>query len=78
MFCDLFARYMPAISRPPSRPASRVSLVDRGLDRAADAMSRTTFSRVSADKGQRRDQGIKQASAVSPTSACISAPMTTT
>ena len=36
MFCTLLARYMPAISRAPSRPAVAVGRVDRGDDRAAD------------------------------------------
>ena len=46
MFWNLFARYMPAISRAPSRPASRsVSWIEATTVQPM-SMSATTFSRV--------------------------------
>ena len=46
MFCTLFARYIPAISRAPSRPASRsVSWIEATTVQPM-SMSAATFSRV--------------------------------
>jgi hypothetical protein len=46
MFWNLFARYIPAISRAPSRPASRsLSWIDATTVQPM-SMSAATFSRV--------------------------------
>ncbi len=46
MFCTLFARYIPAISRAPSRPASRSEAwIDATIVQPM-SMSAPTFSRV--------------------------------
>ena len=56
MFCTLFARYMPAISRAPSRPCVAVGLVDRRDDRAADVdVGGDVLARV-ANERRRRDR----------------------
>src|SRR5262245_2436384 len=46
MFCTLFARYMPAISRAPSRPASRSSSWIEATIVQPMSMSLATFSSV--------------------------------
>ncbi len=55
MFCTLFARYMPAISRAPSRPSSRSSPIEATIvqpmstssgSRPTRAAPSSTFPRV--------------------------------
>ncbi len=46
MFWNLFARYMPAISRAPSRPASRSDSWIEATTVQPMSMSAFTFSRV--------------------------------
>jgi hypothetical protein len=46
MFWNLFARYMPAISRAPSRPASRSVSWTEATTVQPMSMSAATFSRV--------------------------------
>ena len=46
MFWNLFARYIPAISRAPSRPASRSDSCTDAMTVQPMSMSAATFSRV--------------------------------
>ena len=56
MFCTLFARYMPAISRAPSRPASRsLSWIEATIVQPMSMSLATLLARV-AHEGRRRDR----------------------
>ena len=56
MFCTLFARYMPAISRAPSRPRVAVgSSIEATIVQPMSMSARDVLARV-ADEGGRRDR----------------------
>ncbi len=81
MFCTLFARYMPAISRAPSRPRSRsVAWIDETIVQptSTDAGSRParsapirTFSQVYSTKPGVVIEGVSSPSPISPPSCCM-------
>ena len=71
MFWTLFARYMPAISRAPSRPASRSDSWIEATIVQPMSTSRATFSRVYLTNAGVVIEGVKQPSPISPASACI-------
>src|SRR3954454_4469379 len=70
MFCTLLARYIPAISRAPSRPSSRSSAIDATIVQPM-SISAFTFSRVWRTNGGVVIDGVRQPSPISPESACI-------
>jgi hypothetical protein len=71
MFCTLFARYMPAISRAPSRPCSRsVAWIDATTVQPM-SMSAPTFLQVYSTNAGVVIDGVRHPSATSPASACI-------
>ena len=70
MFCTLLARYIPAISRAPSRPSSRSSAIDATTVQPM-SMSARTLPRVYRTKAGVVIDGVRQPSAISPASACI-------
>ena len=71
MFCTLFARYMPAISRAPSRPLARsVAWMDATTVQPM-SMSACTLPRVYSTNAGVVIDGVRQPSAISPASACI-------
>jgi len=71
MFCTLLARYMPAISRAPSRPASRsLSSIEATIVQPM-SMSAATLPRVYSTNAGVVIEGVRQPSAISPESACI-------
>src|SRR5262245_7868320 len=70
MFCTLLARYIPAISRAPSRPSSRSSAIDATIVQPM-SMSVLTFSRVCRTNAGVVIDGVRQPSPISPASACI-------
>ena len=70
MFCTLFARYIPAISRAPSRPSSRSCPMEATTVQPM-SMSASTFPRVYRTKAGVVIDGVRQPSAISPASACI-------
>ena len=71
MFWTLFARYMPAISRAPSRPVSRsVSWIEATTVQPMSMSAADVVARVAHEAGVVID-GVRQPSAISPASACI-------
>ena len=81
MFCTLFARYMPAISRAPSRPSSRSvawieativqpTSTDAGSRPARSAPIRTLPHVYSTNAGVVID-GVSSPSPISPPSCCM-------
>ena len=71
MFCTLFARYMPAISRAPSRPASRSVSWTEATTVQPMSMSAATFSHVYRTNAGVVMEGVRHPSEISPASACI-------
>ena len=82
MFCTLFARYMPAISRAPSRPASRSvawieativqpTSTEAGSRPALSAPIRTLPQRVARRTPGVVIDGVRRPSPISPPSCCM-------
>src|SRR5207302_5974678 len=71
LFCTLFARYIPAISRAPSRPASRSVSWMEATTVQPTSMPAPTFSRVYRTKAGVVIDGVRQPSPISPASCCI-------
>ena len=71
MFWTLFARYIPAISRAPSRPASRSVGWIEATTVQPMSMSAPTLPRVYRTNAGVVMDGVRQPSAISPASACI-------